>query len=265
MAASSSVILLANPAHRTALNARKRLIQCRFLQEEPELGFIGALLSIRHCAKESIIWDHRRWLLRQLYGLGAPGAILDDSSRVGTIPLASLQTEFNLVYNACEIYPCNYYAWSHWQFCMRTLHASIESTSLSSQCKRQRADSLTLELSRLRRWVELHVSDHSSVHHLCAFLRHLAVSSSITSHSVETDPTLAFDHALSLVTSYPSHESLWLYLRASMTLRSSTSGVEDIVSSFTLRGQTLPLLGYRTLGWWAYQVGLFCVRVWTTV
>ena len=64
---SSSVLLLANPAHQTALNARKSLVQHGLLDAALELRFTAALLHVRTCAKQSLLWHHRRWLLRRLY------------------------------------------------------------------------------------------------------------------------------------------------------------------------------------------------------
>ncbi|RPD52751.1 hypothetical protein L227DRAFT_658671 [Lentinus tigrinus ALCF2SS1-6] len=66
-AASSSVLLLVNPAHQCALNARKRLVELGSLDAAHELAFMGALLTLREGAKQSILWQHRRWLLRRIH------------------------------------------------------------------------------------------------------------------------------------------------------------------------------------------------------
>lgn len=55
LTSTSAVILLANPAHTTALNTRKRLLQGKILQCEIELKFTEALLSSRNCSNQSIL------------------------------------------------------------------------------------------------------------------------------------------------------------------------------------------------------------------
>ena len=71
---STSVVLLANSAHSSALNARKRLILRGAYPVDKELVFVALLLSEQQAAKSSIIWHHRRWLLGRLHG----HATLDD-------------------------------------------------------------------------------------------------------------------------------------------------------------------------------------------
>lgn len=246
--ASSSVILLANPAHQTALNARKHLVQKGLIDPHRELEFTAALQSARECAKECILWDHRRWLFRRLYAKtdnsdGQPRSY----SSVLDIPPKVIQKEFSLISKACEVYPRNYYAWNHWHFCMEALHSSFRSNPVNVDC----VDVLH-EFLHLRQWVETHVSDHSSVHHLCNLSRRLLDLDVV-------DFTSFYEHALSLVMSYPSHESLWLYLRAAVDFSDNQlrrERISQISSSVVLEGQ----LARRSLAWWELWVCWFLYR-----
>jgi len=276
--ASSSVILLANSAHQTALNMRKRLIQKEFLPPQKELGFIAALLRGSHdCVKQSIVWDHRRWLFRYLYGqvyvspdVQEHSPPVDewtrcgDSSRFPNMPPDVIRKEFNIVSQACEKYPRNYHAWTHWHFCMETLYFSLQDSAKSDKDRRDYVDVLACEFSYLRCWVEQHVSDHSAVHQLCSLVRRfdslrLRYPGPFSNDPLSGDPLGSMDaasslaHAMSLLTSYPSHESLWMYLRGALSFvpdKTRREMVSQLRSSPIFEGQ----LAYGCLAWSARQV-----------
>lgn len=65
MLTSTAVLLLANPAHETALNARKQLVTSSLLSAPHEPPFTDALFTLRERAKQSLLWAHRRWPLEQ--------------------------------------------------------------------------------------------------------------------------------------------------------------------------------------------------------
>lgn len=282
--ASSSVILLGNPAHQTALNARKRLIQNGHLEPQRELAFTAALLSARECAKQCILWDHRRWLFRRIYGHvnfqlhiepsasesdaadeGCPTRYVDRSCSVD-IPPEIIRKEFTIISRACEIYPRNYYAWIHWRFCVNTLYHFLSSNLSESAGKDQRADLLAHEIVRLRHWIDQHISDHSAVHHLCSVIQRLNslhLHGTFFSGNDETfpslrdliDPASSMDHALSLVAAYPSYDSLWMYLRATLCFSGGErrENVSRVMAVFS-KGEPLPQQAYQLLAWRAHQV-----------
>ncbi|KAJ7287245.1 hypothetical protein C8J57DRAFT_1283310 [Mycena rebaudengoi] len=220
--AATSVILLANPAHRTALNLRKRLLQTGDLSAQSELFFSAVLLSSsRPSAKESILWDHRRWIFARLYPRTTPekspsllykGWARDYSAP--ELPAAAIVDEFRLISRCCEIYPRNYYAWTHHHFVIESLHVSLGQSGTVDSPYLQ---ILVEEFLNLQRWIESHVSDHSAIHQLCSIVSRLQNLDNSTLARL-ADPLILFQHALSLVTSFPSHESLWMYLRAMITL-----------------------------------------------
>lgn len=218
---SSCIILLANPALRTALNTRKRLVQDGHLEPHHELKVIESLLSVRLCTKESMLWHHRQWLLRRIHSTVNADLIstteIEQNDQAFVIPPDAVRKELALVSRACELYPRNYAAWTHRVFCLRTLDALTH------------LELLIEEHDAVRGWIDRHVSDYSAVQYLCN-LSDLIQSVRQDDEDRPADgDKLALMHAMSLVRSFPSHESLWLYLRAAVTSTPSRKNNLDIL------------------------------------
>lgn len=105
--AATSVMLLMDPEHLTAANARKRLI-CSELVVARQLElirrdrfFVDSLLTSRlhRHTKSPTLWSHRRWLIQTARGLGMQPDVLEDLKRIVMI--------------AGERHPKNYYGWCH--------------------------------------------------------------------------------------------------------------------------------------------------------
>jgi protein prenyltransferase alpha subunit repeat containing protein 1 len=213
---SSSVILLTNPAHNTALNARKRLVASGGLDPQVELHFIGLIISgVKDASKQGILWHHRRWLLNRLYPPSSSDAA--EQQVFAEIPTHVLAHEINLVERATEVYPRNYYAWAHRGLCVRSAALGSD-LSISVPI-------VDAEITTVQKWLELHVSDGTAAHHLwfCASL--LPASGLSGSSEQRPDPgqiahriQSLHSHAQDLVMRYPEHEALWIYLRASISL-----------------------------------------------
>ncbi|EGO00685.1 hypothetical protein SERLA73DRAFT_50732, partial [Serpula lacrymans var. lacrymans S7.3] len=228
--ASTAVILLANPAHQTALNTRKRLIQSNILDIEEELAYTAALLSSQHCAKESTLWHHRRWLFCRLYTLDdepipvASGEVLStETHHQAIIPLDKLEFDLKLCSRACELYSRNYFAWAHRRFCINQVTIVLNSVlSKNNVAASENLEMVAAEISNVKRWIDQHISDYSAVHYLATLTRHLhslmarISPPSVTYMQQALPPELLSlsNHAVSLVKAFPDHESLWLYLRA---------------------------------------------------
>ncbi|KAJ7072635.1 protein prenylyltransferase [Mycena amicta] len=195
---ASAVILLANPAHQTALNVRKRLIQSGLLSAATELAFFELLMpSSRPAAKESIAWAHRRWLFEHLYPSWE-------------IPPQRFASEFSLIAKCCELYPRNYLAWSHHYFFVHRLHTALnapESPYVSV---------LLAQARRLQRWIHSHVSDFSAMHHYCQLLSGLQTISQNRAHLRELlEPSLHLQHAIGLLDVFPDRFVQWAERRGS--------------------------------------------------
>lgn len=212
--ASSIVILLANPAHGTALNARKRLIEGRLHSPSIELAIFSALITgSRECANQSLFWHHRQWIFKRMSP--SSGQRFDhDGNRFSDlslpedsagVPTDTLENEITLVAKSCEIYQRNYHAWAHLHFCFEIIYSSLQygSEQESSGYFRIIED----EYRRLMKWIERHISDYSAVHQLCNLVRRFKGLCEFM------DYASLFDHSISLVTVYPQHETLWMYVR----------------------------------------------------
>lgn len=206
----TSVILLANSSHQTALNLRKAFVQNGGRTCQDELYFTATLLTLKQSSKVSMLWHHRRWLLSRQYWndeTEAPPVLVTDIDFINLrLTSKALAEELKICSSACEIYPRNYYAWSHRYLCMRccatqAVAASAEHASLLEQ-----------EEKDLKRWVNVHVSDHSAVHYLCAVVEVL-LTGLTTFSDAEALVTEIREHSLQLLQLYPSHENLWLYFR----------------------------------------------------
>ena len=231
LANSSSVLLLANPAHQTALNTRKRLILSGYLDPTVELGFTAALLSLHDGSKQSALWHHRRWLLRQSRKNCASNLGGDDDCLNGFgLSAHDYRSELSIASRACEVYPRNYFAWYHRHTCVRSLWFAIYRNRINSS-QPNLVEILDEECRWIISWINRHISDYTAMQYACQLSQLLQDTSSDCDteptrlpHSNHSNPetlvnlnTFNFQtlrtHAQTLLRSYPEHESLWLYLR----------------------------------------------------
>ncbi|KAK0212520.1 hypothetical protein DFS33DRAFT_1269303 [Desarmillaria ectypa] len=236
--ASSIVILLANSAHQTALNARKRLIISGKLDPNKELVLIGAMISgNRECAKQSVIWAHRRWIFEHLYPPNLP------SLPHAQLPLSIVRNELQILAHSCESYPRNYYAWTHRSYCMQSIMDLMTATSSPAV-----EAIFEEEYWALLRWIDLHVSDYSAMHYLCLLVKRYSMLQSSAPSLQSMNPMSLFDHTMSLLSSYPAHEALWMYIRtiiASVVLVDRAAMIARVKSSSEGSGvYTLQLLAF---------------------
>ncbi|KAF8520826.1 hypothetical protein JB92DRAFT_1872690 [Gautieria morchelliformis] len=251
---TTALLLIANPTHNTALNRRKQLIRMQpsNLTADEDIKFIAALFGSKEASKSSVLWHHRRWLFRHLYPMFPPQTdptqCDSDSLEDMHIPIDVLRSEFTLAARASEIYPRNYYAWLHRYLCAQCLISRVKGGVSGA------LEVLFQEVEDSREWMELHVSDYTAAQYLfrlLIMLRSLSISVPLPPPSFPSDlfPSFAasistaYDYsmasnALSLVASYPTHESLWLYLRLSCGALqeqndSATRWIVDLVLTLT--------------------------------
>ena len=225
---SSAILVFMNPAHQTALNARKRLIERKLIDAGQELKFTAALLSCRQCCKQGELWHHRRWLLQRIYPIQRS---VDTTSGPKDFYLTSddLSVEMNLVARACELYPRNYFGWTHRTICIQSALTPITHPITPDEI----TEILSKEVFSVTRWIESHISDYSGVHHL----RNLARLANDTENALLSDDLqslfLPIGRIAALIRAFPEHETLWLYLRGFW--------VEDEVTAAFIASFILPL------------------------
>lgn len=197
---ASSVLLLANPAHSTALNARKRLVTSGQRDARQELDFTAVLLSEQQACKSSLLWHHRRWLLRQLHSTHPDISV--DGLDSCVVPIAELRVELALTAQACEAYRRNYFAWNHRLHCARNFrpHGVNGHDNV--------VELVDGELATVHGWIDRHVSDHTAMHYACELV---TVYEDVSGSPARMQRTL--QHAVSAVAAFPNHEALWCYLR----------------------------------------------------
>lgn len=169
----TSVILLANPDHNTALNRRKALIQQGIISKIYELFICTSLLAIPRNSKASLLWHHRRWLLRRLYSSSATMTPMDVATNIPDdeafqlldIPPSILKNEIALVNRAVSVYPRNYHAWLHRCLCLQC-SATSAVASMETEQGTQWLLFIHEEYAFMKTWTETHVTDSTSMQYL---------------------------------------------------------------------------------------------------
>ncbi|KDQ17739.1 hypothetical protein BOTBODRAFT_29895 [Botryobasidium botryosum FD-172 SS1] len=210
VAASTSVILLANPDHNTALNRRKELVLRGALRAPEELDLCAAILSEARNSKASLLWHHRRWLLQYMY---PPGVDIAEEVRQAerlesAAPADALAREFDIVEKAAEAYPRNYHAWAHRYACLRCLVMSARTARPGAF-----VDLLVKERERMEVWVDRHVGDHTAMQYLCHVIEGMWEIGLEERNLPRRCDSRTLAHAFAMVRSYPEHEAVWAYLR----------------------------------------------------
>jgi hypothetical protein len=193
--AATAVILLMDPEHLTAANARKRIIRKTvepsgaLTEMHPKLAsemwLLDSLLTSRlhRHTKSPTLWSHRRWLMGLHSSLGQPVDVTGSIVKIVAV--------------AGERHPRNYYAWSHARWLM----------NLEPATARDRV------LGPVKEWCIRHRNDISG----WSFLHFLLLSGNITPEQIAE----VFDEVLSLASSLRwTNESVWVFLR---TLAASSS------------------------------------------
>lgn len=241
---STCVVLLVNPAHITCLNRRKHLVETGRVQEKEELQTIASLQLLPEGAKSSILWHHRRWLLRRIY---QKGDILHTVDRLDecSIPLDDLSQEISITTTASEVYPRNYHSWLHRQKCMRSIVAMYRRAPEKggSPPREALAQVLRAEEFAITKWIDLNISDLTAMQYLCQLYDsmeevgvdhmqvHLESEDTAEELQIQKVPFSPLDHAIDLVQRYPTHEALWYYLRAAYFSHPKHGNILDNIRS----------------------------------
>ncbi|KAJ4942082.1 hypothetical protein JOQ06_011952 [Pogonophryne albipinna] len=190
-------LLLLNPDFTTAWNVRKELLQCGVLNPEKDL-YLGQL-ALTKFPKSPETWIHRRWVLQQI--LGQCSAVdrskkrqqgdaergdaergdtergdAERSQQLSEHLARTLHQEMKVCSDAACRYPSNYNAWSHRIWVLQ--HMGQGNVKV-----------LHDELSSMRLWVSMHVSDHSGFHYRQFLLKALITELSQTPASTSSTST----------------------------------------------------------------------------
>ncbi|TCD60623.1 hypothetical protein EIP91_009769 [Steccherinum ochraceum] len=261
---SSAVLLLVNPAHQTALNARKRLVIAGLVDASLELRLNAAFLTLRECSKQSIMWHHRRWLLRRIGSTSKMNHSEQDEDLImdedilydAGLPVSVLSEELVVTSRAAETYQRNYFAWSHRR---RVFDALVFLTRQALEARSaDLAKLVTLlvdEHASIMKWVDLHVSDYTAMQYLHAIdeliLPLVTQSSALLPRSSNDDfEDRLPQHIQSLLQAYPEHESVWMYTR--LAPPRDDSGLPPLGGHTTEQARAN---ARRFLAWYAFRLG----------
>ncbi|XP_041792934.1 protein prenyltransferase alpha subunit repeat-containing protein 1 [Chelmon rostratus] len=197
-------LLLLNPDFTTAWNVRKELLQCGVLNPEKDL-YLGKL-ALTKFPKSPETWIHRRWVLQQILCQSSAGgrsrvkqqqqdeaeqADAERSQQLSDHLARTLHQEMKVCCDAACRYPSNYNAWSHRIWVLQ--HMAMGNVKVFHD-----------ELSSMRLWVSMHVSDHSGFHYRQFLLKELITELSQAPASTTSSPQ---HHSSTVPSSSPHHHS----------------------------------------------------------
>ena len=181
---ATAVILLHDPEHLSAVNWRKRTL-LRFDSEDAlpgkpaalaalrrELNLIDSILTSRlhRQTKSPMLWHHRLWLLTMS---DLPGTILpvklDMSPEERAAYEARIWRELEVVFNAGERHPCNYYAWGH---ARKIMERAMPPSSHTEAEDGSQPRLLRAVVERVQAWCLRHPGDTSGWSFLAWCMRH---------------------------------------------------------------------------------------------
>lgn len=182
----SKIILFLNPEHYTCWNLRRSFIQgAKNFDFKREFQYTN-LIQTKY-PKSETIWNYKKWLIKKMENISNE----------------FLEIEFDHCSKCSEIYPRNYYAWSYRVFLLN--HFKNESI-------------LKSEFSKIKNWIQRHVSDHSAVHYITLLLDDMKNNDLLLNQ-------MYFNQHL--IINFPGHESLWIYRRYLM----KNLKIDDIIKS----------------------------------
>lgn len=200
---AAAVVLLMDPEHITAANARKRVVQLYRAGPIPELEaeltkelwWVDSMLTAqlhRH-TKSPTLWGHRRWVLEICQSLKMPYDIHKDLTSVILV--------------AAERHARNYYAWLHLRWLVQSARGyQSENTTVFG------FDGSKL-LSTIKAWCLRHPGDTAGFSFLlfCLFEK----SGHLIGEQSQTEASSSIcEEVLHLAVSFKwTNESVWVFLR----------------------------------------------------
>ncbi|KFY18816.1 hypothetical protein V493_08326 [Pseudogymnoascus sp. VKM F-4281 (FW-2241)] len=206
---STSVVLLFDPEHITAANARKRVClayrsrpqseQTKRLKDELWLTQFFLTSKLKRHNKSPTLWSHRKWLLKNFHTLD------------GLLGPKWVEYEIeNVILRSAEHHPKNYYAWDYMRWWTRSRPGLVY----------EWRPPLNVPLAMLMQdWCSHHISDSSGWSFLTSMMK------SPESYSIEGQQLQAavgrkvFDYAVSLNL---KNLSLWKFLQEILGCTSMT-------------------------------------------
>ncbi|KZF25710.1 hypothetical protein L228DRAFT_82163 [Xylona heveae TC161] len=240
---ASSIILLFDPEHLTAANARKKRLfalkrhaskfgalgNAQSQEEErplkkavhEELVFLESILTspLHRHSKSPTLWYYRRWIYTQFYdivwlwpastrkeSLTAFNETDEATNLASTIPMSELR----LVMKAAERHPKNYYAWNYARE-MIYLADTWRSATTTVFADSNRSDLYITFCRSVQEWCLTHASDTSG----WSFLLFLLRRGDRDVDYVSAVPLQLVQEVVDLTLNFKwEHEAVWCFLRS---------------------------------------------------
>ncbi|XP_026178032.1 protein prenyltransferase alpha subunit repeat-containing protein 1 [Mastacembelus armatus] len=224
-------LLLLNPDFTTAWNVRKELLECGVLNLEKDL-YLGKL-ALTKFPKSPETWIHRRWVLQQILNqFSAVGCSRKQQHHQGEAEQAdaeriqqhsdqlarTLHQEMKVCSDAACRYPSNYNAWSHRIWVLQ--HMAKGNVKVFHD-----------ELSSMRLWVSMHVSDHSGFHYRQFLLKELITEFFQTPASTTTSSP---QHHFSTIPRSSPHHHNDVQANGDLSGAEATDGEDKLLSFITV-------------------------------
>lgn len=203
---AAAVMLLMDPEHVTAANARKRVVQgyaaagreteLREKLWEERRWLDGMLTSRLHRhTKSPTLWGHRRWLLELWMGLGMPYDIHEDLRDVVLV--------------AAERHFCNYYAWMHLRW---LVHRDVKQCGIGEGTGR---DEVSKMLKTIKSWCLRHPTDTAGFSFMlfCLYEPRDEKSNNGRASLLDTRSSVSQEVLDRAVSFKWTNEAVWVFLR----------------------------------------------------
>lgn len=209
---ASAVLLLYEPEHLTAANARKRLLLGLEKQSETEFNeavkkefwLLNTLFQspLNRHTKSPTLWGHRRWLMQKI----------PRQTRM------EIEKEIiEVIFSAAQIHPKNYYAWDYMRWWVDRYPDLLSNFDRGVQSQPASVNIAEMHFpSLIQDWCLKHPSDTSGWSFLLRILTSHATTAFISTGIAEQ----VLDTVVSLKL---RNESLWLFLRTLMASKYVTS------------------------------------------
>jgi hypothetical protein len=196
---ATAVMLLMDPEHLTAANARKRLIQesrkdpkvdiKQILKKEIQLVDSYLTSRLHRHTKSPTLWGHRRWVLD-----------VCKSNQMGYNIHNDLKS---VILVAAERHPRNYYAWSHLRWLVQSFASGTNIQVTDSDFNKM--------VSVVKNWCLRHPSDTSGFAFLLFYLSMPGSSGDVSNTQLRSS---VCSEVLRLGVSFQwTHETIWVFLR----------------------------------------------------
>ncbi|RPA76077.1 AAA-domain-containing protein [Ascobolus immersus RN42] len=196
---ASTIAILVDCEHLSAINARKRLVKTwpSVFRPDEEAGWLDGVLTseLRKHVKSSLLWGYRRWLMEE--------------EGLSDFTIQWWRDEFGIIKSAGEVHRTNYYSWNYARWALQRVWILLDQETLMVEFM-----ALT---EVMEAWCRGHVSDSSGWSFL-GFVYSMGLSMLWEKEEArrwiieQVKEVMSYGHDVA-----PGHEALWVFVRSVLT------------------------------------------------